>query len=111
MRAHPGALDAPHQAGDGGGPAGVTPRKWFMVTIRLSRAGAKKRPFYHIVVADQRDRRDGRHIERVGFFNPLATEHEEAFRIDRERYDYWVSVGAQPSDRVQHLVEKHPAAA
>ena len=82
-----------------------------MVTIRLSRAGAKKRPFYHIVVADRRDRRDGRHIERIGFFNPIATENEETFRIAQERYDYWISVGAQPTDRVQKLVEKHSATA
>ncbi len=82
-----------------------------MVTIRLSRGGAKKRPFYHIVVADRRSKRDGSHIERVGFFNPLATEHEEPFRIDRDRYDYWLSVGAKPSDRVRKLVETHAAAA
>ena len=82
-----------------------------MVTIRLSRGGAKKRPFYHIVVADRRSKRDGRHIERVGFFNPLATENEEPFRINRERYDYWISVGAQASNRVQKLVRTHAAAA
>lgn len=82
-----------------------------MVTIRLSRGGAKKRPFYHIVVADRRDKRDGRHIERVGFFNPLATPQEEAFRIDRERYDYWLSVGAKASDRVTKLVNSHSAMA
>ena len=82
-----------------------------MVTIRLSRGGAKKRPFYHIVVADSRDKRDGRHIERVGFFNPLATAEEEAFRIDRERYDYWLSVGAKASDRVSKLVQAHQAVA
>jgi small subunit ribosomal protein S16 len=82
-----------------------------MVTIRLSRTGAKKRPFYHIVVADGRNRRDGRHIERVGFFNPLATGQDEAFRIDRVRYDYWLSVGAQPSDRVAQLVKSRSQAA
>jgi len=82
-----------------------------MVTIRLSRGGAKKRPFYHIIVADGRNKRDGRHIERVGFFNPLATPNEEGFRINRERYDYWLSVGAQPSDRVTALVKSHPVAA
>ena len=80
-----------------------------MVTIRLSRAGAKKRPFYHIVVADRRSKRDGRHIERVGFFNPLATTQEEPFRINQERYDYWLSVGAQPSERVRKLVKTHTA--
>ncbi len=82
-----------------------------MVTIRLSRGGAKKRPFYHIVVADRRNRRDGRHLERVGFFNPLAGDDEEGFRLDQERYDYWLSVGAKPSDRVQQLVKSNAAAA
>lgn len=82
-----------------------------MVTIRLSRGGSKKRPFYHIVVADRRCKRDGRHLERVGFFNPLAAEAEQGFRLDRERYDYWVSVGAKPSDRVTKLVEANAAAA
>ena len=61
-----------------------------MVSIRLSRAGAKKRPFYHLVVTDSRNRRDGRYIERVGFFNPLGKDHEENLRIDLERVDYWV---------------------
>ena len=79
-----------------------------MVTIRLSRGGAKKRPFYHIIVADSRNKRDGRHIERVGFFNPVATPNEEGFRINLERYDYWLSVGAQPSDRVTLLLKNHP---
>ncbi|MEX2480785.1 MAG: 30S ribosomal protein S16 [Gammaproteobacteria bacterium] len=81
-----------------------------MVTIRLSRGGAKKRPFYHIVVADRRCKRDGRHLERVGFFNPLATGQEEPFRVNQERYDYWLSVGAQPSDRVARLLKMHAAA-
>ncbi|MEM7540900.1 MAG: 30S ribosomal protein S16 [Pseudomonadota bacterium] len=78
-----------------------------MVTIRLARGGAKKRPFYHIIVADQRKKRDGRHIERVGFFNPIAAESEDAFRLNEERYQYWVSVGAQPSERVSSLVKKY----
>lgn len=82
-----------------------------MVTIRLSRGGAKKRPFYHIVVADRRNKRDGRHLERLGFFNPLAAGQDEGFRLNRERFDYWVSVGAQPSDRVNQLVKKHGEAA
>jgi len=82
-----------------------------MVTIRLSRGGAKKRPFYHIIVADSRSRRDGRHLERVGFYNPLATGQDEPFRVDRARYDYWLSVGAQPSERVQQLIKAHSAAA
>ncbi len=82
-----------------------------MVTIRLSRGGAKKRPFYHIVVADRRNKRDGRHLERLGYFNPLAADAESSFRIDRERFDYWVSVGAQPSQRVTQLVAAHAEAA
>ncbi len=86
-----------------------------MVTIRLARGGAKARPFFHIVVADSRDKRDGNHIERLGFFNPIAVENEEIFRLDEERYSYWLSVGAQPSPRIKKLVKQHitasPAAA
>jgi small subunit ribosomal protein S16 len=78
-----------------------------MVSIRLSRAGAKKRPFYHLVVTDSRNRRDGRYLERVGFFNPVGKEHEENLRIDLERVDYWLGHGAQPSDRVASLLKKH----
>jgi len=78
-----------------------------MVSIRLSRAGAKKRPFYHLVVTDSRNGRDGRYIERVGFFNPVGKPHEENLRVDLERVDYWVSHGAQPSDRVASLLKKH----
>ena len=77
-----------------------------MVSIRLSRAGAKKRPFYHLVVTDSRKRRDGRYIERVGFFNPVGKEHEENLRIDVERVDYWIGQGAQPSERVASLLKK-----
>lgn len=77
-----------------------------MVTIRLARRGAKKRPFYNIVVTDSRNKRDGRFIERVGFYNPMASGNEEALRVDKERFDYWVSKGAQPSDRVSFLVTK-----
>ena len=77
-----------------------------MVSIRLSRAGAKKRPFYHLVVTDSRNRRDGRYIERVGYFNPVGREHEENLRIDVERIDYWISQGAQPSDSVSTLIKK-----
>ena len=76
-----------------------------MVSIRLSRAGAKKRPFYHVVVTDSRNRRDGRYIERLGFFNPVAREGQERMRIDRERVDYWVGHGAQPSERVAALLK------
>ena len=75
-----------------------------MVKIRLSRHGAKKRPFYQIVVADGRARRDGQFIERIGFFNPVARGGEERLRLDRDRYDYWVSNGAQASKRVASLV-------
>jgi small subunit ribosomal protein S16 len=78
-----------------------------MVSIRLSRAGAKKRPFYHLVVTDSRNRRDGRYIERLGFFNPVGKEHEENLRIDIERVDYWIGQGAQPSDRVASLLKSH----
>ncbi len=77
-----------------------------MVTIRLSRGGAKKLPFYHIVVADSRRARDGRRIERIGFFNPVARGEEERLRLDLERLDYWTGVGAQISDRVKTLVSE-----
>ncbi len=76
-----------------------------MVTIRLSRGGAKARPFYHIVVCDSRRARDGRYVERVGFFSPMATANEEKLRIDLARVDYWVGVGAQQSDRVASLLK------
>lgn len=76
-----------------------------MVSIRLSRAGAKKRPFYHLVVTDSRNRRDGRYIERVGFFNPVGTDSEVNIRIDLERVDYWIGKGAQPSERVASLLK------
>lgn len=78
-----------------------------MVSIRLSRAGAKKRPFYHVVVTDSRNRRDGRYIERVGYFNPVGKDHEENLRIDVERIDYWIGQGAQPSERVSSLLTSH----
>jgi len=77
-----------------------------MVVIRLARSGSKKRPFYHISVADSRNARDGRFIERVGFFNPVARGQEERLRIDNERVEYWVSKGAQLSDRVAKLVKE-----
>ncbi len=75
-----------------------------MVKIRLSRGGAKKQPYYHIVVTDSRSRRDGRNIERVGFFNPVARGQEERLRVNTARVDHWVNQGAQLSERVQHLV-------
>ena len=77
-----------------------------MVTIRLSRGGAKKKPFYHITVADSRFARDSRVIERVGFFNPVARGQEEKLRLDLERVDYWVGKGAQMSERVGQLVKE-----
>lgn len=82
-----------------------------MVTIRLARGGAKKRPFYHIVVTDSRMARDGRYIERVGFYNPRATGGEVALNINQERVEHWVSKGAQTSDRVSKLLKDNAAAA
>ena len=82
-----------------------------MVTIRLSRGGAKKRPFYHVTVTDSRNSRDGRFIERVGFFNPVARGQEERLRIDQERVDYWLSQGATLSERVAKLLTESQAAA
>ena len=77
-----------------------------MVTIRLSRGGAKKRPFFHLTVCDSRRARDGRFIERVGFFNPIAKGGEERLRVDTERVEYWQSKGAQLSERVAKLVKE-----
>ena len=76
-----------------------------MVKIRLSRGGSKKRPFYHIVSTDSRSSRDGKYIERLGFYNPSAKKNEEDIRIDLERFSYWKSVGAQVSDRVKKLIK------
>ena len=78
-----------------------------MVSIRLSRTGAKKRPFYHIVVTDSRNARDGNFIERLGFFNPVASGNDEKLRIDLGRVDHWTAQGAQPSERVQELVKAY----
>ncbi len=77
-----------------------------MVTIRLARHGAKKSPFYHITVADRSASRDGRFVERVGFFNPVAKGQAEVLRLDLERVDYWMGVGAQPSERVAKLIKR-----
>jgi len=77
-----------------------------MVVIRLSRGGAKKRPFFNIVVADSRRSRDGRFIERIGFYDPKAPEGRERLRIDRERLAYWQSKGALPSDTAARLVKQ-----
>ncbi|MDI3323059.1 30S ribosomal protein S16 [Pontibacterium granulatum] len=82
-----------------------------MVTIRLSRGGAKKRPFYHLTVADSRNPRDGRFIERVGFFNPQARGQEERLRVNLERVEYWQGKGAQVSDRVAALLKEAAKAA
>ena len=76
-----------------------------MVTIRLARTGAKKRPFYHIVVTNSRSSRGGRFIERVGYFNPVATGGEQRLVVNRERVDYWLSHGAKTSDRVGKLLK------
>lgn len=85
-----------------------------MVVIRLARGGAKKRPFYNVVVADSRNRRDGRFIERVGFYNPVAAEKEEGLRIAQDRVAFWTERGAKVSDTVAMLVKRaaaQPAAA
>ena len=82
-----------------------------MVKIRLSRGGAKKQPFYHIVVADSRKPRDGRNIERLGFFNPVARGQEERLRVDMDRIEYWQGQGAQLSERVAKLVSEAAKAA
>jgi small subunit ribosomal protein S16 len=76
-----------------------------MVVIRLSKGGAKKRPFYHLVVANSRNARDGRYIERVGFYNPIAAGSEVKIQFDQERVDHWLSKGAQPSERVDFLLK------
>jgi small subunit ribosomal protein S16 len=76
-----------------------------MVSIRLSRGGAKNRPFYHVVVTDSRSSRDGRYIERLGYFNPLARGNEQRLSLDVDRVAYWKANGAQPSDRVARLIK------
>ena len=82
-----------------------------MVSIRLSRGGSKRRPFYQVVVSDSRSSRDGRYIERVGFFNPGASGATEEFRLDADRIEYWLSKGAQPTDRVASLIKATKKAA
>jgi small subunit ribosomal protein S16 len=81
-----------------------------MVTIRLARGGSKKRPFFHLTVTDSRNARNGRFIERVGFFNPVARGQEERLRIDNDRVEYWQGQGAQLSERVAKLVKDAAAA-
>ncbi len=76
-----------------------------MVVIRLSRGGSKARPFYNIVVADKRNRRDGRYLERIGFYNPMARGAEEPLRLAQDRLTHWLSIGAQPSDTVARLMK------
>ena len=78
-----------------------------MLTIRLARSGAKKRPFYHISVADSRMPRDGRFVERVGYYNPIASGQEVRLEVNVERIDYWISKGAQPSERVLNLLKQN----
>ncbi|MDR1648059.1 MAG: 30S ribosomal protein S16 [Zoogloeaceae bacterium] len=80
-----------------------------MVVIRLSRSGAKKRPFYNIVVTDSRNRRDGRFVERLGFYNPIAAEHEEGLRVALDRLDYWKKNGAQLSPTAARLAKQYVA--
>lgn len=82
-----------------------------MVVIRLARGGAKKRPFFNIVVADSRNRRDGRYIERLGFYNPMAAGGEQPLRVSMDRVTYWAGNGAQLSPTVARLVEQAKAAA
>lgn len=82
-----------------------------MVVIRLSRGGAKKRPFYHVVVSDKRSPRDGRRVECIGYFNPIAAGKEVSLQLNHERAQYWLSQGAQPSDRVRCLIKRYEAQA
>lgn len=82
-----------------------------MVKIRLTRGGAKKRPFYHIVVTDQRNKRDGRVIERVGFYNPVAQGQEPRVEVKTDRIAHWVGVGAQMTEKVDQLYREAVRAA
>lgn len=82
-----------------------------MVTIRLARGGSKKRPFYHLTVANSRNARDGRFVERVGFFNLIAAGAEVRLSVNEERVQYWLSQGAQPSERVAALLKEAAQAA
>ena len=82
-----------------------------MVVIRLARGGSKHRPFFHVVVADSHNRRDGRFIERVGFYNPVANEKQERVRLQADRLNHWIAQGAQVSDAVAKLINEQKAAA
>ncbi|MEO8365992.1 MAG: 30S ribosomal protein S16 [Pseudoxanthomonas sp.] len=77
-----------------------------MVKIRLTRGGAKKRPFYHIIVTDSRSARDGRNIERLGYYNPVASGAEKRIELDTARVDHWVGQGAQMTDKVRNLYKE-----
>jgi small subunit ribosomal protein S16 len=77
-----------------------------MVKIRLTRGGAKKRPFYHIIVTDSRSSRDGRNIERVGYYNPVAAGNEKRVELDLARVSHWVGHGAQMTEKVAELVKQ-----
>ena len=82
-----------------------------MVVIRLARGGSKHRPFFHVVVADSHNRRDGRFIERVGFYNPVANEKQERVRLQADRLNHWIAQGAQVSNAVAKLIKEQKAAA
>jgi len=82
-----------------------------MVKIRLTRGGAKKRPFYHIIVTDSRSARDGRNIERVGYYNPVAQGNEQRVVLDTARVDHWLKSGAQLTDKVRALYKEAAKAA
>lgn len=81
-----------------------------MVTIRLARGGARKRPFYHLVATDSRKPRDSGHLERLGFFNPIASGDEEQLRVDQERVRFWLDRGARTSERAAQLIRRHAQA-
>ena len=99
-------LRGPFKSINSGDCASLNKGFLYMVTIRLARGGAKKRPFYHITVSDSRNARDARYIERIGFFNPVARGAEERLRMDLDRVTYWQGQGAQISDRVKSLIKE-----
>ena len=99
-------LRGPFKSINSGDCASLNTGFLYMVTIRLARGGAKKRPFYHITVSDSRNARDARYIERIGFFNPVARGAEERLRMDMDRVTYWQGQGAQVSDRVKSLIKE-----
>jgi|TARA_B110000967_G_scaffold60254_1_gene61838 small subunit ribosomal protein S16 len=99
-------LRGPFKSINSGDCASLNTGFLYMVTIRLARGGAKKRPFYHITVSDSRNARDARYIERIGFFNPVARGAEERLRMDLDRVTFWQGQGAQVSDRVKSLIKE-----